>query len=252
MSSSRATGAIGATKATAGTADCEEGGLVNTPEDDRKIPPPDIAGTPKEEPAQPEQPLGAAESAGDTESTAQPGTGGDLLPETEDSGSLGLVSGSVQDQTVRVHYEHPWAIRFSHWLNAVAIFVLIASGLRIFDAFPSFGPRVPEKTFLEIPKLLTLGGWLGGALRWHFTFMWVFVGTGLFYLVYQFTSGHFRTVLFAPRDVRGVWPMVRHYFLFGPKPPVEEQYNPLQKLAYTVTVGLGIVSVLTGVVLYKP
>ncbi|HEV2492677.1 MAG TPA: cytochrome b/b6 domain-containing protein [Terriglobia bacterium] len=148
--------------------------------------------------------------------------------------------------------EHPWVVRFCHWLNAVSLFVLTASGLRIFRAFPSFGPKLPQKNLVDIPKALTLGGWLGGALRWHFTFMWIFVGAGIAYLAYELLSGHYRTVLFMARDVRGVWPMVRHYFLFGPEPPATEQYNPLQKLAYTLTVMLGVVSVLTGLVMYKP
>ncbi len=152
----------------------------------------------------------------------------------------------------RAAYEHPWTVRFSHWLNAVSLFVLIPTGLRIFDAFPSFGPKVPQRDLIEIPKSLTLGGWLGGALQWHFAFMWVFVATGIFYLSYQFLSGHYKTVLFTPKDIRGVWPMVRHYFFFGPKPPVTEQYNALQKLAYTSTVLFGVASLLTGIVLYKP
>jgi thiosulfate reductase cytochrome b subunit len=55
-----------------------------------------------------------------------------------------------------------------------------------------------------------------------------------------------------PRDVPGVWPMIRHYFLFGPKPPQDQPYNPLQKLAYTAAIGLGALAVLSGMVLYNP
>ena len=153
---------------------------------------------------------------------------------------------------MRAAYEHPFAIRLTHWVNAVCVFVLVTSGLRIFRAFPSFGPKIPEQDLIDIPKAITLGGWLGGALQWHFTFMWLFAATGIVYLAYQLLSGHYRTVLFTPKDIPGVWPMVRHYFLFGPKPPVTEQYNPLQKLAYTSTVGFGVLSLLTGLVLYKP
>lgn len=149
-------------------------------------------------------------------------------------------------------YEHPWAIRFCHWLNAIALVVMVGSGLQIFTAFPSFGPKVPEKDLLQVPDAVTLGGWLEGGRHWHFTFMWIFVVTGIVYLGYQFASGHYKTVLFKPRDIPGVWPMVRHYFFFGPKPPVREQYNPLQKLAYTATVLFGVASVLTGLVLYQP
>jgi Ni/Fe-hydrogenase b-type cytochrome subunit len=153
---------------------------------------------------------------------------------------------------VRAAYEHPLAIRITHWVNAISLFVMVTSGLRIFRAFPSFGPKIPEKVFLDIPKSLTLGGWLGGALQWHFTFMWFFAGSGVIYVAYQIFSGHYRTMLFTPRDVPGVWPMARHYFFFGPKPPATGQYNPLQKLAYTSTIGLGVLSLLTGIVLFKP
>jgi thiosulfate reductase cytochrome b subunit len=52
--------------------------------------------------------------------------------------------------------------------------------------------------------------------------------------------------------VPGVWPMARHYFLFGPKPPQTETYNPLQKLAYTSAIAFGIVLCVTGAALYKP
>ena len=153
---------------------------------------------------------------------------------------------------VRAAYEHPLPIRITHWVNAISLFVMVTSGLRIFRAFPSFGPKIPEKVLLDIPKSLTLGGWLGGALQWHFTFMWFFVASGVFYLAYQVMSGHYRTMLFTPRDIPGVWPMARHYFFFGPKPPATGQYNPLQKLAYTSTIGFGALSLLTGIVLYKP
>lgn len=153
---------------------------------------------------------------------------------------------------VRAAYEHPFAIRLTHWANAVALFVMVTSGLRIFRAFPSFGPKIPQNDLIEIPKWLTLGGWLGGALQWHFTFMWIFGASGVLYLSYQLLSGHYRTVLFTPKDISGVWPMARHYFLFGPKPPATGQYNPLQKLAYTSSIGFGVLSLLTGIVLYKP
>jgi thiosulfate reductase cytochrome b subunit len=72
------------------------------------------------------------------------------------------------------------------------------------------------------------------------------------YIAYQAITRNGRQVLFVARDVRGVWPMVRHYFLFGPKPTVSETYNPLQKLAYSTALALVIVSIVTGFALYKP
>jgi Ni/Fe-hydrogenase b-type cytochrome subunit len=162
------------------------------------------------------------------------------------------VAEEEEPDLVRAAYEHPLPIRITHWVNAISLFVMAASGLRIFRAFPSFGAKIPEKVLLDIPKSLTLGGWLGGALQWHFTFMWIFAVSGLVYVAYQVGSGHYRTMLFTLRDTAGVWPMARHYFFFGPKPPATGQYNPLQKLAYTATVGFGALSLLTGIVLFKP
>jgi Ni/Fe-hydrogenase b-type cytochrome subunit len=153
---------------------------------------------------------------------------------------------------VRAAYEHPFLVRLCHWINSVALLVLIASGLRIFRAFPSFGPKIPEAVLINIPKQLTIGGWLGGALQWHFTFIWIYMITGAIYIAYEVFSKNYRQVLFMPRDIRGVWPMARHYFFFGPKPELNEPYNPLQKLAYTSAIGLGVLSVLTGLVLYRP
>lgn len=155
-------------------------------------------------------------------------------------------------EAVQAVYEHSWPVRFSHWVNTVALFVMTGSGLQIFRAFPSFGAKIPEKDLLNWPKAFAIGGWLGGALQWHLTFMWIYIGTGLFYLGYQIFSGNYRQVLFVPKDASGVWPMARHYFFFGPKPPALEVYNPLQKLAYTSAIGLGVLSVLTGTVIWKP
>ena len=156
-------------------------------------------------------------------------------------------------RVVRPVYEHPWAVRFCHWANAVSVTVLAMSGLQIFAAFPAFGAKIPQENLVdEIPEAIALGGWLGGALQWHFTFMWIFAGVGLLYVSSQVVSGHWRTLVLTPRDLPGLWPMARHYFLFGPKPAATGQYNPLQKQAYTTVVLFGTVSLLTGLVMYKP
>jgi thiosulfate reductase cytochrome b subunit len=149
---------------------------------------------------------------------------------------------------------HPWAVRITHWTSAVTVTVLALSGLQIFSAFPSFGPKVPQEDLISsaVVSKIALGGWLGGALRWHFTFMWIFMAAAALYVVYEIVSGHYKTVLFVPKDIPGVWPMARHYFFFGPKPKQTEQYNALQKLAYTSTLGFGLLSLLTGLAIFKP
>ena len=152
----------------------------------------------------------------------------------------------------RAAYEHPLVVRLCHWVNSVALVVMAGSGLQIFRAFPSFGPKIPQHNFLNVPKAITLGGWLGGALQWHMTFAWIYVATGAVYVGYQIFSGNYRQLMLKSADLRGVWPMIRHYFFFGRKPKVTEAYNPLQKLAYLSVVLLGMASVFTGMVLYNP
>jgi len=148
--------------------------------------------------------------------------------------------------------EHPAVVRLCHWLSALAVIILAASGLEVFAAFPSFGDKLPRHDLFTPPDVLRLGGWLGGALQWHLTFAWVFLGAGITYVIYQTITGNYRQVLFARSDVRGVWPMARHYFLFGPRPPRHGTYNPLQKLAYSTAIAAGGVLAVTGLALYKP
>ena len=148
--------------------------------------------------------------------------------------------------------EHPVVVRLCHWVFALAIVVLIGSGLEVFAAFPTFGEKLPQSDLVVPPSALRLGGWLGGALQWHFTFAWLLTFANAIYLAYQVVSRNIRQVLFVAGDVRGVWPMARHYFLRGPKPPIAGTYNPLQKLAYSVVLLLTVVSVVTGFALYKP
>jgi Ni/Fe-hydrogenase b-type cytochrome subunit len=155
-------------------------------------------------------------------------------------------------ELIEAVYEHSLVIRVCHWLNAVSLFVMAGSGLQIFRAFPSFGAKIPEEVLINWPKSLAIGGWLGGALQWHLTFMWIYLATGLIYLGYQVFCRKYKQVLFVGRDVGGVWPMVRHYFFFGPKPRMRETYNPLQKSAYTFVIILGVLSVATGFAIWKP
>ena len=162
---------------------------------------------------------------------------------------IGLESNGERREYAR---EHPWLVRFTHWLNAVTLAVMTMSGLQIFAAFPSFGPKIPQKDMVHFPEAMRLGGWLGGSLQWHLTFMWLFMACGIAYVVYLIVTGHWRRVILQPREIREIWPMARHYFLFKPKPEQKEPYNPLQKLAYTSTIVFGVTSVLTGWMLYKP
>jgi thiosulfate reductase cytochrome b subunit len=112
-------------------------------------------------------------------------------------------------------------------------------------------PEPPPSSRRELLKMRPLAG-AAVLLQWHYTFAWLLTFAMVIYFSYQIVSRNGRQVLFAARDVRGVWPMARHYFLFGPKPVVADTYNPLQKMAYSVVLGLIVVSLVTGFALYKP
>jgi Ni/Fe-hydrogenase b-type cytochrome subunit len=172
--------------------------------------------------------------------------------ETKSGLPIQVFEAEVRGRRQRFALEHPLLIRVTHWLNAVVLLILIGSGLEIFAAFPSFGDKIPERELINVPHAIRLGDWLGGALQWHLTFMWLFLGAAVAYAIYQAVSGHWKQTLFRPRDMKGVWPMVRHYAFFGPTPPQTEPYNPLQKLAYTVTLASAAAAAVTGWMLFKP
>src|SRR6476620_4656563 len=99
---------------------------------------------------------------------------------------------STQDQTIMPSALdratiHPVWVRITHWINVVAMFMMITSGWEIYNASALF-------PFL-FPKSITLGGWLAGALLWHFAAMWLLAVNGLVYLALGIATGRFRRKL---------------------------------------------------------
>src|SRR5881392_4490484 len=82
---------------------------------------------------------------------------------------------------------HPVWVRVTHWINAFAMLVMIGSGWEIYNASPLFG--------FTFPGSITLGGWLAGALLWHFAAMWLLAVNGVVYIVLGILSGRFRRKL---------------------------------------------------------
>ena len=70
---------------------------------------------------------------------------------------------------------HPRWVRITHWINALAMFMMIGSGWQIYDASPLF-------RFSISAVGLALGDWLAGALLWHFAAMWLLVVNGIVYV----------------------------------------------------------------------
>lgn len=140
------------------------------------------------------------------------------------------------------HPVHPLWMRVTHWFNAIAVIVMVMSGWRIYDASPLFP--------FTIPARFTLGGWLGGALQWHFAAMWLLVFNGLVYLVVNIASGRLRRKFF-PLSLSGIGRDALAALKGQLSHADIRQYNHVQKLAYLLVVLDLVVIVLSGLVLWK-
>lgn len=138
---------------------------------------------------------------------------------------------------------HPVVVRITHWINAFAILIMVASGWRIYNADPLFP--------FKFPADLTLGGWLAGALQWHFAAMWLFALNGLVYLVYGVVSGHLRRKM-TPLSVRKALRDVRDAFRGKLAHDDLSVYNAAQRVAYVVAIVLLVLLIVSGLVLWKP
>lgn len=138
---------------------------------------------------------------------------------------------------------HPAWVRVTHWVNAVAVMVMIGSGWEIYNASPLF-PFV-------FPPAITLGGWLAGALLWHFAAMWLLAVNGLVYVVLGLATGRFR---------RKLVPIRPGELLADAKAALTGRlahddlavYNAVQKLLYLGVILAGVVIVLSGLAIWKP
>ena len=158
-------------------------------------------------------------------------------------------------------HRHHGIVRLTHWLNAVALTGMIASGLQIYGSFSHFGSKdrtlglpnpFDESRYAGFPEAARLGGWLAGGLNWHFTLAWPFVLSGLLYLGFLIASGEWRTLLFRPSDVGPALQMQLYYLKLRKEPPPQGKHNALQKGAYTFIFALGAISALSGFAIYKP
>jgi thiosulfate reductase cytochrome b subunit len=149
-------------------------------------------------------------------------------------------------------------VRLAHWLNAVFLVGMVASGLQIYNAYVHFGLRgqpLPLPNPFDgtpMPEWARLGGWLAGGLNWHFLLAWPFVITGLVYLGFLALSGEWRSLVFRPRDIRPAVQMQLYYLRLRKDHPPQGKHNALQKAAYTFIVVLGAIAALSGFAIYKP
>ncbi|MBU6457945.1 MAG: cytochrome b/b6 domain-containing protein [Bradyrhizobium sp.] len=137
----------------------------------------------------------------------------------------------------------PGWVRVMHWINAVAIGLMVTSGWQIYNASPLFG--------FSFSSSITLGGWLAGALLWHFAAMWLLMVNGLLYLAFGLATGRFRKKLL-PITPSAVIADTRAALTFKLSHDDLGRYNSVQKLLYGGIIVVGIVIVLSGLSIWKP
>ncbi|KAF3997639.1 cytochrome b/b6 domain-containing protein [Glaciimonas immobilis] len=137
---------------------------------------------------------------------------------------------------------HPVWLRITHWLNALAVIVMITSGWRIYNASPIFP--------FHIPNQWTLGGWLGGALQWHFAAMWLLFVNGLLYLILNGATGRLWKKFF-PLTPAAVLRDIKKALTGKLQHDTSNKYNAVQKLAYLSVIIDLILLVLSGLAIWK-
>jgi thiosulfate reductase cytochrome b subunit len=166
-------------------------------------------------------------------------------PMEADMSSLAATDGhtrAMPDRASRKVIQPVW-VRIMHWINAVAMILMIMSGWQIYNASPLFNFRFSHS--------VTLGGWLGGALLWHFAAMWLLMVNGLAYLITGLVTGRFRAKLL-PITPKGVAGDLRAALTFKLAHDDLSTYNYVQKLLYAGIILVGIVVVLSGLSIWKP
>src|SRR3569623_739013 len=137
----------------------------------------------------------------------------------------------------------PAWVRIVHWVTAVANVLMSMAGWQIYNASPLFP--------FAFSRAITLGGWLGGALLWHFAAMWLLMVNGLVYLVLGIATGRFRRKLL-PLSARGVLGDTKAALSGKLSHEDLSTYNQVQKLLYSGIIVVGILIVLSGLSIWKP
>jgi thiosulfate reductase cytochrome b subunit len=153
-------------------------------------------------------------------------------------------SPAVLPKTAQGPIIHPAWVRVTHWINALAILMMIGSGWQVYDASPLF-------SFIYFPSQFALGEWLGGALLWHFAAMWLLVINGVVYVTLGIVTGRFRRKFFPIRlrdVVRDLLAALRGKLSHDDL----SVYNAVQRLLYVGVILAAVIIVLSGLSIWKP
>src|SRR6266516_8194219 len=153
------------------------------------------------------------------------------------------IAAAMSESAMQAGIAPPEPVHPAYVINALATIVMIGSGWEIYNASPLFP--------FTFPKSITLGGWLAGALLWHFAAMWLLVVNGLVYGMLGLLTGRLRQKMLPLRpgdfvhDLRAAFSGRLSYDDLS-------VYNAVQKAFYIGVILAGIVVIASGLAIWKP
>jgi thiosulfate reductase cytochrome b subunit len=139
---------------------------------------------------------------------------------------------------------HPLPVRVMHWINAVTMVIMIGSGWKIYNDEVIFG-------WLHFPEFVTIGKWAQHGLQWHFFGMWILALNGTGYLIHGLATGRFRRMLL-PLRVSELIATIRDALRFRLSHDDPTKYNAVQKVLYIGVILIGVMTVVSGLAIWKP
>ena len=86
----------------------------------------------------------------------------------------------------------------------------------------------------------------------HFLFAWLFTLNGIAYVIYTFASGEWRELAPDRRSFREAFQVALHDMGFKVPLPPQGRYNAAQRITYSAIIVMGMLSLVTGLAIYKP
>jgi thiosulfate reductase cytochrome b subunit len=153
-----------------------------------------------------------------------------------------------------------------HWINFPLLTLMILSGLMIYWAdsvdLGVLEHRVYRVGWRDVTlfrffpdwfyRVFRLNNHFTRGLSFHALAMWPFIANGIVYVLYLAISGQWRRIVPSVRDCKELAWTVWNDLLHREDTTHGRAYNGAQRVAYTLVLIIGAVSVLTGVAIWKP
>ena len=142
----------------------------------------------------------------------------------------------------KTSYQFSSGLRWTHWIRAIAIFALTATGFYL--AYVFVAPGISDEPVLFLNAKMRM---------WHLVFGFLLIAATIFkiYLFILDRTSRLERVSFIDFLNPKIWiAQIKYYLFIGKHPKLRGVYNPLQVVAYGSLYFLVILISITGLVLY--